>query len=102
MPNPPRPGTLSETKENRNARGLDILDGPAPRFSEMRTMTRFVAAAEVCERLARTPGRLDRARLLADFLAALAAEEVAPAVRLLLGLSGRGETAVSGRTLWRV
>jgi DNA ligase 1 len=65
-------------------------------------MTGFLAAAEVCERLARTPGRLDRARLLADFLGILAAEEVAPAVRLLLGLSGRGETAVSGRTLWRV
>jgi DNA ligase-1 len=65
-------------------------------------MTRFLAAAEVCERLSRTPGRLDRSRLLADFLGSLAVEEVAPAVRLLLGLSGRGETAVSGRTLWRV
>ncbi len=65
-------------------------------------MTGFLAAAEVCERLAHTPGRLDRARLLADFLGALAAEEVGPAVRLLLGQSGRSETAVSGRTLWRV
>ena len=65
-------------------------------------MTAFLAAAEVCEHLARTPGRLDRARLIADFLAALEPDEVAPAVRLLLGQSARGETAVSGRTLWRV
>jgi hypothetical protein len=65
-------------------------------------VTAFLAAAEVCERLARTTGRLDRARLLADFLATLGPEEVAPAVRLLLGQSARGETAVSGRTLWRV
>lgn len=65
-------------------------------------MTPFVAVAELCERLVRTPGRLERARLLADFLASLAPEEVAPAVRLLLGQAGRGETAVSGRTLWRV
>jgi DNA ligase-1 len=65
-------------------------------------MTAFLAAAEICERLAGTTGRLDRARLLADFLATLAPEEAAPAVRLLLGQSARGETAVSGRTLWRV
>ena len=65
-------------------------------------MTAFLAAAEVCEHLARTPGRLDRARLIADFLTALEPDEVAPAVRLLLGQSARGETAVSGRTLWRV
>ena len=65
-------------------------------------MTAFLAAAEVCERLARTTGRNDRARLVADFLGTLDAEEAAPAVRLLLGQSARGETAVSGRTLWRV
>jgi DNA ligase-1 len=65
-------------------------------------MTPFLAVAEVCERLARHPGRLDRTRLLADFLGGLAPDEVAPAVRLLLGQAGRGETAVSGRTLWRV
>jgi DNA ligase-1 len=65
-------------------------------------MTAFLAAAEVCERLAGTTGRLDRARLLADFLATLAPEEAAPAVRLLLGQSARGDTAVSGHTLWRV
>jgi DNA ligase-1 len=65
-------------------------------------MTAFLAAAEVCERLARTTGRLDRARLVADFLATLAPDEAAPAVRLLLGQAARGETAVSGRTLWRV
>lgn len=65
-------------------------------------MTAFLATAEVCEWLARTPGRLDRARLLADFLGGLAVEEGAAAVRLLLGQSGGGETAVSGRTLWRV
>lgn len=65
-------------------------------------MTAFLAVAEVCERLAGTTGRLDRARLVADFLATLAPAEAAPAVRLLLGQSARGETAVSGRTLWRV
>jgi DNA ligase-1 len=65
-------------------------------------VTAFLAAAEVCERLARTTGRLDRARLVADFLATLAPDEAAPAVRLLLGQAARGETAVSGRTLWRV
>jgi len=57
--------------------------------------------AAVCEQLARTRSRRALARQVADFLGALAPEEVRPAVRLLLGQAGRGG-AVSGQTLWRV
>ena len=64
-------------------------------------VTTLRALAAVCEQLARTRSRRDLARQVADFLGALDAEEVRPAVRFLLGQAGRGG-AVSGQTLWRV
>jgi DNA ligase 1 len=62
----------------------------------------FRELAALCEALTRTRSRLDLARQIADFLARLEVAEVRPAVRLLLGQAGRGETAVSGATLWPV
>ncbi len=62
----------------------------------------FRELAGLCEALAATRSRLELARRVADFLGGLAPDEVRPAVRLLLGQAGRGETAVSGRTLWPV
>ena len=64
--------------------------------------TAFRELAALCEALGRTRSRLELARLVADFVAGLAPDEVRPAVRLLLGQAGRGETAVSGATLWPV
>jgi DNA ligase-1 len=64
--------------------------------------TAFRELAALCEALGRTRSRLELARLVADFLAGLDLDEVVPAVRLLLGQAGRGETAVSGATLWPV
>ena len=64
--------------------------------------TAFRDLAALCEALGRTRSRLELARLVADFLAGLDPDEVVPAVRLLLGQAGRGETAVSGATLWPV
>ena len=63
-------------------------------------MAAFRELAALCETLTRTRSRLELARLVADFLGRLSPEEVRPAVRLLLGQAGRGETAVSGATLW--
>src|SRR5258705_3899580 len=65
-------------------------------------VTTFRELAALCETLARTRSRLELARRVAEFLAALDADEVRPAVRLLLGQAGKGETAVSGATLWPV
>jgi DNA ligase 1 len=65
-------------------------------------VTTFRELAAVCEALARTRSRLELARRVAEFLAALDADEVRPAVRLLLGHAGKGETAVSGATVWPV
>jgi DNA ligase-1 len=64
--------------------------------------TAFRALVDLCEGLVRTRSRLVLAERVATFLAALEGDEVRPAVRLLLGQAGRGETATSGRTLWRV
>jgi DNA ligase 1 len=75
---------------------------PPPTALLLARVTTFRDLARLCEGLARTRSRLELARLVADFLGALEPEEVRPAVRLLLGLAGGGETAVSGRTLWRV
>jgi DNA ligase 1 len=60
----------------------------------------FRQLAALCETLARTRSRLELARRVADFVGSVDANEVAPAVRLLLGRAGRGEAAVSGGTLW--
>jgi DNA ligase-1 len=65
-------------------------------------VTTFRELAAVCEALGRTRSRLELARRVADLLAACEPDEVAPAVRLLLGQAGRGETAVSGATVSRV
>jgi len=62
----------------------------------------FRSLTAVCEELVRTRSRRALARHVADFLAGIAPEEVGPAVRLFLGQAGRGETGVSGGTLWRV
>ena len=48
-------------------------------------MDSFRELAALCEALGRTRSRLELARLVAEFLAALPADEVGPAVRLLLG-----------------
>jgi DNA ligase-1 len=50
--------------------------------------TPFGALAEALEAAARTRGRNDRARLLGAFLRRLAADEVRPAVSLMLGRGG--------------
>jgi DNA ligase-1 len=65
-------------------------------------VTAFRALATLCETLAGTRSRLELARRVADFLGGLDPDEVRAAVRLLLGQAGRGETAVSGATLWPV
>ncbi|HLY38760.1 MAG TPA: ATP-dependent DNA ligase, partial [Candidatus Binatia bacterium] len=65
-------------------------------------MASFRELAALCEALGRTRSRLELARRVADFIGALPPDEVGPAVRLLLGLAGRGETAVSGATVWPV
>ena len=41
--------------------------------------------AALCQRLARTPGRLDKRRLVADYLRGLPAEDVGTAVAFLTG-----------------
>ena len=46
-------------------------------------MSRFVELAELCQRLARTPGRLDKRRLVAGYLKALPSDEVGTAVAFL-------------------
>lgn len=48
-------------------------------------MRRFADFTELCRRLATTPGRLDKRRLTAEYLQALEAEDVAPAVDFLTG-----------------
>jgi DNA ligase-1 len=48
-------------------------------------MSPFSALAALCARLATTPGRLDKRRLVADYLGDLAADEVASAVAFLTG-----------------
>ena len=48
-------------------------------------MRRFSDFAELCRRLATTPGRLDKRRLTAEYLRALDADDVAPAVDFLTG-----------------
>jgi len=45
----------------------------------------FAEFAELCRRLVATPGRLDKRRLTADYLRALAADDVARAVDFLTG-----------------
>jgi len=65
-------------------------------------MASFRDLAALCEALGRTRSRLDLARRVADFVGALPTDEVGPAVRLLPGQAGRGETAVSGATVWPV
>jgi DNA ligase-1 len=57
---------------------------------------RFAEFAELCRRLAATPGRLDKRRLTADYLRALEAGDVARAVDFL---TGRAFPATDPRTL---
>jgi DNA ligase 1 len=64
--------------------------------------TAFRELAALCEGLGGTRSRLELARKVAEFVGGLAPDEVRPAVRLLLGQAGRGETSVSGATLWPV
>ena len=59
-------------------------------------MRDFSDFAELCRRLAATPGRLDKRRLTADYLRALAADDVAPAVDFL---TGRAFAATDPRAL---
>jgi DNA ligase 1 len=56
----------------------------------------FAEFAELCRRLAATPGRLDKRRLTAEYLRALETAEVAPAVDFL---TGRAFPATDPRTL---
>jgi len=56
----------------------------------------FSEFAELCRRLARTAGRLDKRRLTAEYLRVLDADEVAPAVDFL---TGRAFPATDARTL---
>ena len=65
-------------------------------------MATFRSLAALCDDLTRTRSRRELARRVAAFLGGLDADEVRPAVRLLLGQAGRGETAASGATLWPV
>src|SRR5262249_39734181 len=65
-------------------------------------VTTFRELSDLCERLARTRSRRELAAQVADFLARLSSDEARPAGRLLLGQAGRGKTAVSGATVWRV
>ncbi len=46
-------------------------------------MSRFADLAELCQRLARTPGRLEKRRLVAEYLKSLAPGEVGTAVAFL-------------------
>jgi len=46
-------------------------------------MSRFADLADLCQRLARTPGRLDKRRLVADYLKSLTPNEVGTAVAFL-------------------
>ncbi|HET9491341.1 MAG TPA: ATP-dependent DNA ligase [Methylomirabilota bacterium] len=46
-------------------------------------MSHFAELAKLCQRLARTPGRLDKRRLVAGYLKALAPDEVGTAVAFL-------------------
>ncbi|MGQ9478847.1 MAG: ATP-dependent DNA ligase [Thermoproteota archaeon] len=47
--------------------------------------TSFRELAELCERLSQTKGRLDKIRMIGDFLKKLRKEEIAPAVLLIVG-----------------
>jgi DNA ligase-1 len=85
---------------NDDARERD-LDGPGVAPSSRRMAT-FRDLAAVCEALSRTRSRLALRDRVAAFLATLDADEIRPAVRLLLGRAGKGEAAVSGATLWPV
>src|SRR5262245_29637037 len=101
MPAPPPGRTLSERKANSKDR-CNALDRWAPTTSSGLVPTAFRALVDLCEGLVHTRSRLALAEQVAGFLAGLEADEVRPAVRLLLGQAGRGEAATSGRTLWRV
>lgn len=59
-------------------------------------MRRFSDFADLCRRLAATPGRLDKRRLTAEYLRALEADDVAPAVDFL---TGRAFAATDPRAL---
>jgi DNA ligase-1 len=73
--------------------------------SENLAKAQFSAFSERCEQLGATASRLERARLVADYLRGLAPDEVAIATRLLLGRAfpeahGR-RLALGGRALWQ-
>ena len=64
----------------------------------------FARFAELCERLAATPSRLERVSLVADFLHALTPEETEVATRWLVGRAfpeaqGR-RLSLGGRAIW--
>lgn len=73
--------------------------------SENLAKAQFSAFSDRCERLSATTSRLERARLVAEYLRGLAPDEVAIATRLLLGRAfaeARGRRlALGGRALWQ-
>ena len=76
-----------------------------PSDSENLAKAQFSRFADLCERLAATPGRLERTRQVADYFAALTADEVEIAARLLLGRAfaeaqGR-RLALGGQAVWK-
>jgi len=66
---------------------------------------RFADFAALAERLGRTSGRLERTRLVAEYLAALDSDEADFAARLLLGRASREAEgrilALGGRAVWQ-
>jgi DNA ligase 1 len=64
--------------------------------SEHQAKAQFAAFAALCEQLATSSGRIDRARLVADYLATLEPDEAEIATRLLLG---RAFAEAQGRRL---
>ena len=73
--------------------------------SEDPAKAQFAALAQLGERLAATPSRLERTRLIAEFLRGLTPEEVERATRLLLGRAfpeGEGRRlSLGGRAVWQ-
>lgn len=73
--------------------------------SENPAKRQFATFSELCERLGATSSRLERTRLVADYLRELTPEDVEVATRLLLGRAfpeahGR-RLALGGRALWQ-
>ncbi len=55
-------------------------------------MTLFISLTETCQKIASTSSRLEKMRILNDFLRKLSREEIKPAINLILGrIAGKGE-----------